>query len=543
MAQLHPSNFSLSGLRNAEERRVINAFIEGLGPEWHIFPNLEFHELSRDREADVLLICEELGVLLIEVKGHPQEISEGQWRNSADRESADVQARGNSFAIRDFLRAHGGPRSIEVEWGVCLPKAISARGNLPPGIVREQLIFEADLDDVEQAVRRVLRHRAKGYRISPNEVASMVEALCPDVGIDYDLRAPERRRQAKLQALGAVQMRALKPMDKHRRVYVTGGAGTGKTYLAIEWAQRGIGSRPDGQPSRVLYTCYNDPLADSLIEQLGEDDYVLDGSVQIDAFLRIARRLAGMEPIIQPEDPDSSWFDEVLQGHLMKYWDQITERFDRIIVDEAQDFSPAWIGMLESLLDPKGENKMFLFADEDQDFFSRGFREPQIADGWVHIDLPTNIRNSLEIASFVEQLSHQEPIEGLPEGNNLKTAAINNVEQAIVEVRRALDELAASGYSLRETMVVTTDRTRETRNRLRESLGLCSWEERGGDRVVCETAKRVKGLELQAVIVVSTDEVDAVEETQLYVASTRAMGALRLVARPALLEHLGLKGS
>ena len=82
----------------------------------------------------------------------------------------------------------------------------------------------------------------------------------------------------------------------------------------------------------------------------------------------------------------------------MSNWHHVTTRFDRIIVDEAQDFSPAWLGLLESLLDPDGANQIFLLADPHQQLIDRGFTMPTAAAGWVTAELPFNVRNAKEIA-------------------------------------------------------------------------------------------------------------------------------------------------
>ena len=44
----------------------------------------------------------------------------------------------------------------------------------------------------------------------------------------------------------------------------------------------------------------------------------------------------------------------------------MTERFDTIVVDEAQDFAPEWLDLLERLLDPDGANRLLLVADAKQ---------------------------------------------------------------------------------------------------------------------------------------------------------------------------------
>ncbi|HEY5664089.1 MAG TPA: UvrD-helicase domain-containing protein, partial [Ilumatobacter sp.] len=88
--------------------------------------------------------------------------------------------------------------------------------------------------------------------------------------------------------------------------------------------------------------------------------------------------LDGMPPLEVPDDADREWWDTVEIGHLLDYWDETTERFDTIIVDEAQDFSPIWIELLTRLLDPDGPRRLLMLADESQEVYERGFTVPDM---------------------------------------------------------------------------------------------------------------------------------------------------------------------
>ncbi len=82
-----------------------------------------------------------------------------------------------------------------------------------------------------------------------------------------------------------------------------------------------------------------------------------------------------------PEDADGDWWETQALGHLEAHWHEVTDRFDTIIVDEAQDFRPSWISLLERLLDPDGPRRLMLLADQAQRIYPRGFEVPSIDDG------------------------------------------------------------------------------------------------------------------------------------------------------------------
>ena len=61
------------------------------------------------------------------------------------------------------------------------------------------------------------------------------------------------------------QFAVLDRLRRQRRVSISGGAGTGKTVLALEKARRLA-----REGSGVLLTCFNRPLADNLRRSAGD---------------------------------------------------------------------------------------------------------------------------------------------------------------------------------------------------------------------------------------------------------------------------------
>ena len=78
------------------------------------------------------------------------------------------------------------------------------------------------------------------------------------------------------------------------------------------------------------------------------------------------------------------------------------------------------------------------------------------------------------------------------------------------------------------------------RDRIREEspggFACTTWEDRHGGDIVCETIHRMKGLERDAVILMTTD--DHLEEHLLYVGMSRAVSRLLVVGPPTLRDKL-----
>ena len=161
----------------------------------------------------------------------------------------------------------------------------------------------------------------------------------------------------------------------------------------MAWARRAW--RDD---QRVLLTCYNEPLAEQIAADMPADDELVIGP-----FLRLALTFDGMPAIDVPEAAGHDWWTVTAVGHLHAHWHLITERFDTIVVDEAQDFSPAWLAQLASLLDPDGPRRLLIAADPTQEVYARGFQIPSVDDGWTHCELVNNCRNAHEIGTLLRR--------------------------------------------------------------------------------------------------------------------------------------------
>jgi hypothetical protein len=261
------------------------------------------------------------------------------------------------------------------------------------------------------------------------------------------------------------------------------------------------------------------------------------------AFLTVARSFEGMplleEPAEMTADEASTFWNETVIGHLHLNWPKITQKFDTIIIDEAQDFSPAWIAQLESLLDDEGPRRLMMVADSGQEIFSRGFRMPKSDDGWTLCELVNNCRNSHQIARLLRTLLGGAPAPEVgPEtiGIDFDEAT---TEDYVAKVKSILDRQPDDGSGLLApvgTRAVLVPSIR-LRDQLRAELGLGSWDERD-TKIVCETERRMKGTEFDTVILV--DPEDRMDDRALYIGISRAINQLFVVGSRELGERLRL---
>ena len=205
------------------------------------------------------------------------------------------------------------------------------------------------------------------------------------------------------------------------------------------------------------------------------------------------------------------------------------------MVDEAQDFSPAWIALLAALLNPHG--RLLLVADEDQVLYARGFSVPSVEDGWTRGELVTNCRNTSGIARLVRWFFNGAAAPPTRPESSIRWIEVETIEGAVEAVAGELARLELEQRDPSEILVEAV--STPLRDAVRNELGLVPWERREEGAVVCETVHRSKGLEADTAVLVATTA--DVEERLLYVGISRAISELIFIGPRTLAARLQLE--
>jgi Domain of unknown function (DUF4145)/AAA domain len=172
----------------------------------------------------------------------------------------------------------------------------------------------------------------------------------------------------------------------HRRVAISGCAGSGKTILALEKA-----STLDKAGLRVLFLCHNPYLSDMIADAL------VYTNVQIFTFGKFVRALLGV-------DTDCvGWnhYEDIATEDLERAFETaaVNSKYDAIIIDEAQDFKEDWWLVVEAALG--ASDFLYLFSDSDQALLPLRTTFPSVECSHT---LTCNVRNSSEIADVVSRV-------------------------------------------------------------------------------------------------------------------------------------------
>ena len=340
--------------------------------------------------------------------------------------------------------------------------------------------------------------------------------------------------------------RQLEIFDSHRnhdRIVVNGGAGTGKTIIAIESAKRLAFDK-----KKVLLTCYNKQLGLWLKTQFTNDElkYITVGNIHNIVYGFLNNEISSID-VFKKEAPLK----------ILEFVEESNfEHFDFIIVDEAQDLiDSAYLDIFSILLNGSDDGlelgnwlmlgdflSQALYSDKTQDNIYRDLKKR--TNGELHFcELDKNIRNVKEVALTAVYLS------GLTEkpfsisAQRTGPIYINWYEHSDEQIEKIL--LTLKNYKklkyLPDSIIFLSPLTYEKSIIGRIETGLPPISNYSidtmDDKIKFSTIQSFKGLEMENVIVVDIENISAIDTMNLfYTAATRSTFSLTLFMHKSLQE-------
>jgi hypothetical protein len=502
-------------------------------------------------EADFTLVSPTLGILVVEVKGGGITFNPvtGLW-HSVDRNGHSnlikdpfKQAQRERHSLVDQITGHAswrqfGGHQFPLGQAVVFPDIYDATPLLGPDRQRDLIGINADLADVPRWVARVMQfwHRHTDTPLGGRGARVVEDILCSPIDVRAVLRVAVEQAEERRVRLTAEQAKVLRTLGGRRRAVVSGGAGTGKTLLAVEKAKQLA-----AEGLSVLLLCYNRPLADSLAHGLRGTPLIASLSFHQLCDQRARMATAAGRDVLQEarasfsDNRERDYFDTQLPFALALSSEVLDERFDAVVIDEAQDFSEEYWYGIELLLRDEARSHLFIFIDENQTIYPRKGTLP-VEDEPYH--LTSNCRNTAPIHETGYRFYKGEAVD-VPDLHGLEVfwAASDQVDaQADAVCRRVRQWVTVEGLDAHDIAVLVAKRPKgycyELLQPRLDAAGVRWVNETHGvaGAVLLDTFSRFKGLEAQAIVLWLGDEV-VDEETweTVYVGATRAKSLLTVV--------------
>lgn len=558
-----PDGLEWGNDRSPAERKVYEALRETLGDGFVVIHGVRWQSVTgRGRpiegEADFVVMHPSRGFVVLEVKGGriQRDASTRQW-SSIDRHNQrhDIddpfqQAADNRRQLSKFLKDRLALRTLPFMSGigVVFPDAVGDKSSLGVLASPEVVAMADDLHSLGAWIEQLLDGIDADdlLRTLPENWVPTLEALIsPSVDLPMRLGVVVHATIEASNRLTAEQFSVLDNLARTRRVLVTGSAGTGKTVLALEKARRLAGAG-----ARTLLTCFNRPLADHL-ERCTAD---VQGLV-VHNFHQLCYQWARRDGFDGP-DPDSpevrdpvrekqlgsAYFDMALPSAFVASLAKHDERFDALVVDEAQDFSrPMQRALLKALRAPRS-GYVFAFQDEGQGIFAgrRGWDHT----GFMEFHLTKNMRNSRNIHDVVKRLyPADDALPTGPEGSAPEFIPVEDSAGVVQQIEARIRALATTdGIGLSQIAVLTAGRA--------ELVAIAPAGRLGGFRVTqdpwgpagalyVDRISRFKGLERDVVILTGLGNPPAHNRAEplLYVGASRARSHLIVIDEPGVIAR------
>lgn len=388
------------------------------------------HEYKRFGEID-FVVCGPDGIFVLEVKGGDVTCRDGVWETGNRfgterlRESPFAQAEGALHGLRKKLPAALG-NAFRIGYGVITPDV----DRLPSSAEWDKAVLAngRDFRQFEQWLTRFIRHWREKDPKRPDataaQLAELRQFLRPDIEAVMTLNASAQVVETRIARLTDDQLRLIDVVEANERVVCSGGAGTGKTLLALElarrWGEAGL---------QTVLACHS-PWLRSFLQRK-----VVPGlTVTLADSIHVTARRAGID------------------------------KFDALIVDEGQDIlnMDALSRLDEYLQGGLASGRWCFFHDSNNQSGLCGSYVPDAYDyleshSPVKIPLRTNCRNTLPILKRLQSdLAADMGNSGVGDGPAIREASVEHggsAQQALAMELRELVEV--EGFSTGDIVVLS----------------------------------------------------------------------------------------
>ena len=510
-----------------------------------LLANFRLSDRHKDHEVDLVALMPDSGIVTVEVKGsHVWYDAHQGWLIQRDGQPQRIdpvgQARDACYALRNYVEAdpRWGSRG-RLRWGhhIVLPRTQLHDGFATPDCPRWQVSGANDLEALGQRLWDTTSLYRLDARLPTSDDINLVcEILSGRNQPVRDLVAIADDRQALADRLTMEQANLLNVTRLLNRVEIRGGAGSGKTVLAMRQAKDLASGRGGGARQRVGVVCYSYGLAEYLRREL-----LVGSRGKRPAFVGTLEDLGRSWGVpITGDRQDSRFWEMELPARMAEAALRLDDgaRFDAIIIDEAQDFADDWWTPLLNSLRDEQVGGLYAYSDENQRVFAR-FGRPPVA--MVPLLLDHNLRNTRQIGeSFVPLAPTSMELRG---GDGPEVSFVPaRVSEALEVADEQVEALLEEGWRPKDIALITMGARHPVQAERQQTMGFAGyWDDFwSNDDIFYGHVLGFKGMERRAVVLcVNEDGTRDRGRERLYVGLSRATDRLVVVGDLAAIERMG----
>jgi hypothetical protein len=524
-----PRQIRDSSLRAAEVK-IYDLLASTLGKGWVVFYSRPWLGLTpsgeeKDGECDFVVMHPAHGYLSLEVKGGAisYDPTTDQWRSidrNRIRHNIKNPLRQAVTSKHELLRQVKVQKSwpgrfVRQRHGVIFPDTEKPPRNLGADGPRELFCCREDLPNIASWIRDRLSGGSDDD-LGADGIRAFEELLASPFLLRVPLGHYLDDDEQAIAALTPQQYHILDAVGHLNRVAAGGGAGTGKTIVAMEDAAR-LASRK----LKTALICHSEPLAAHLRERMSKAAPEVSVWSLIGLCVDLTRQ-AGVPYAA------ASGIENGIEALLEAVHLQPSLRFDAVIVDEAQDFRTHWWVAIEEVLNDSQSSSLHAYFDTNQSIY--GDLAKELASFQiVPVHLTRNLRNTRCIHETTSRFYKGMPItaDG-PQGMKVEWVECQ-ADQIAAHTTNVALRLIREKVSPEDIVIMAV-----------EDSMLANIRNRSGfpDGVSVCSVRDFKGLERKVAILAATREL--ADEVELaYVSMSRPRTQLVVLGDAHMLSWLG----
>ena len=520
MAKMYPENIAIYDVIDSEKQMYYELKKQLPDKDYEVFYSVKWQRKRNDKleksEADFIIASPKYGFLCLEVKGGNSieidaikgwHISDNKGGRYLDESPYD-QAEKSMYYFKDiFANANHLAYPGIYAAGVAFPFY-----NLSDEIIaqisdrnRECTIMFSDMNNLEDKIKKMFKlwgGASYGRKVyTKQQHSALLELIKKRIAISAAAGALVEVKERELHTINRVQDNYIYFLTNIDQFYIRGGAGTGKTWIAIKMA-----NYEGRKGKKTLFLCASKPLSEMVRNNIDPEVDVFD----IETFFsKIAPDFSSLEK------PTYNGISEIFSSDILQY--------DAIFIDEAQDFTEEWAYVVKMLLTDDKKSRLGVFYDDVQIV-----RESSFGDAFMIENPPfllnENIRNTSNIYNWAIDSTNlgkdviTNPVEG-PVPVKEKISDKKHLTQRLENIfKEYLYDEALKTSSL-VLLVQNADEFMTT-----YSEGIAKWSftrdiHSESDQIRVSTPEDYKGLESDMVIYIHNNETS---DNINYIAYTRA---------------------
>ena len=479
--------------------------------------NLTKHATQRFGEADFVIVCP-YGLFVLEVKGGGVGVEEGKWHTiNNDNEQHAIknpfkQAEQALHSIHTSIRDKFVNLSLPTGYGVIVPdvawNVASAEWD------RKMICDSSHFKNFESWLRNFFNYwQAKpnnNYPLTHENIKKIVSFLRPNFECAVPLSIQFEQDAQKIVSFTEDQYKYLDIVAANPRVLCSGGAGTGKTFLAAELCRRIA-----NEHNQVLLICYSEWLK-RYLQSIVVNEFVIISSIN---SFKVDMKRNGIET------------------------------YHTLIIDEGQDvFNLETMSALDDVIQGGLENgNWYIFHDVNNQSVVIDNNDGEMLEILKMLDdyspakvpLTTNCRNTKHILNEVKESLHLD-MGNTNTADGSKVIKIKNNQEPGMVLQQQIDDLMQKGICASSISILSaneyskssvsalSEKNQKKISQLNE-FSIKTFPD-SNDKISFATISEFKGLENDVIIVIDLEKPkDEMNKTLHYVAMSRARSLLILI--------------